>query len=137
MRFPLPHGTIMEISNLVPSCSASVEGEIFHPSFNSSQTRRSQCLQNLNGLSIVFYRSQSAYTTLTMYTKLEWLVHRILSFTACICDACNVNIDYRPVWGSLRLAPIKYSCCSTKHMFVNNCNKGAGGIEASYITVHS
>ena len=39
-------------------------------------------------------------------TKLEWLVHRILSFTVRTRDARNDDIDYRPVWGSLRLAPI-------------------------------
>ena len=39
-------------------------------------------IQNLNGLSIVFYRSHSAHTRRS-----------------------DVYIDYRQVWGSLRLAP--------------------------------
>ena len=39
-------------------------------------------IQNLNGLSIIFYRSHSAHT-----------------------QRSDVYIDYRQVWGSLRLAP--------------------------------
>ena len=74
---------------------------------HSPRTRTTRCIQNLNGLSIVFYRSQSVYTWWPdvyktwmacpsyfiihsprtcddpTYTKLEWLVHRILSFTVC------------------------------------------------------
>ena len=35
----------------------------------SLHTRRSQCIQNLNGLSIVFYHLQPAHVTLAMYTS--------------------------------------------------------------------
>ena len=47
------------------------------------------------------------HATLATITKLEWLAHHILSFTVRTRDARNDDIDYRPVWGSLRLAPIK------------------------------
>ena len=68
MRFPLPRDTIMEISNLMPSCSAIAwKGylwEIFHPYHCSTVHKRDACnVYNLNGLSIVFYRSQSAHVT--------------------------------------------------------------------------
>ena len=50
------------------------------------------------------------HAMLATMTKLEWLVHHILSFTVCTGDALNNDIDYRPVWGSLRLAPIICLC---------------------------
>ena len=40
-----------------------------------------QRIQNLNGLSIIYYRSQPGTHNALMYTKLEWLVYHILSFT--------------------------------------------------------
>ena len=46
------------------------------------------------------------HAMLATMTKPEWLVHRILSFTVRTRDARNDDINYRPVWGSLRLAPI-------------------------------
>ena len=46
------------------------------------------------------------HATLATMTKLEWLVHRVLSFTVRTRDARNDDIHYRPMWGSLRLAPI-------------------------------
>ena len=46
------------------------------------------------------------HATLATMTKLEWLVHYILSFTVHTRDAHNDDIDYHPVWGSLRLTPI-------------------------------
>ena len=126
MRFSLPRGTIMEISNLVPSSSASVEGvfvgnisPIVQQFTNATLAIR---LQNLNGLSIVFYRSQSAHATLATYTKLEWLVHHILLITVRTCDARNVYIDYCPVWDSLRLTPINLL---TEYAFPKNFQSGS------------
>ena len=51
------------------------------------------------------------HTILRMHTKLKWLVNCILLFTVvCTCDAHNVNINYYPVWGSLRLTLIISKC---------------------------
>ena len=37
--------------------------------------------------------------------------HRGCSVKCRACDARTTNIDYRPVWGSLRLAPNSYEFC--------------------------
>ena len=72
-------------------------------------TQYSECIQNLNGLSIK---------------------NCILLFTVVrTCDAHNVNIDYCPVWGSLRLILIMKNTskcciiyyCSHIHALHNQC----------------
>ena len=92
----------MEISKLVPSSSASIE-ELFVGNISPIKTSRNNARVKY-GLSIVFYRGQSVHTRRSdvyktwmtcpsyfivhssptcdtpMYTKLKWLVHRILSF---------------------------------------------------------
>ena len=114
-------------SELVPSSSASVEGvTICGKHFTHQNNARVKY-----GLSIVFYRSQSMHTQHSnvyktwmacpsyfivhslctrdapTHTKLEWLVHCILLFTVCAHVTPQRIRDYRQVWGSLKLTPIR------------------------------
>ena len=56
-----------------------------------------------------------------MYTKLEWLVHRVLSFTLWAHAKLRRIHQLLPVWGSLRLAPI-IACGKTIIDVVFECN---------------
>ena len=60
-------------------------------------------IQNLNGLSIVFYRSQSTLRRIQNLNGLSIVFYRSHSAHTRHSD---VYIDYRQVWGLLRLAPI-------------------------------
>ena len=47
------------------------------------------------------------YAMLTMYPKLEWLVNHILSFSQSAHKMLGTYIDYHPMWGLLKLIPVK------------------------------
>ena len=72
-----------------------------------------QRMQNLNGLSIVFYRSHSAHT-----------------------QRSDVYIDYRQVWGSLRLAPIRYNTVLAVHSIITHVAPETGWQNVAIATCH-
>ena len=98
--------------------------------------------QNLYGLSIVFIVHSPCTRDAPTYTQLEWLVHRILSFTvrahvtlrriqnlnglsivfyrsqSAHMRRSDVYIDYRQVWDSLRLAPIRHFRAGGRFPFI-------------------
>ena len=51
--------------------------------------------------------SQSVHTMYETFTKLEWLVTCVLSFSQSVFSMYETFTDYRPVWGWLRLTPIR------------------------------
>ena len=61
-----------------------------------------------NVLWIVRFLLTVAHATDEAYTKLEWLVSHILSFSQSIHMTYETFTDYHPMWGSLRLTPINF-----------------------------
>ena len=68
-----------------------------------------RCIQNLNGLSIVFYRSHAvrAHATFRRIQNLNGLSIVFYRSHSGHTRRSDAYIDYRQVWGSLRLAPNK------------------------------
>ena len=108
-------------SELVPSSSSSVEGV---GNISPIKTSRNNDWFDLIDLSIIllcwakiaiewnmafpsYFIVHSPRTRNDpMYTKLEWFIHRILSFRVQAYAMTWRIRDYRQVWGSLRLVPI-------------------------------
>ena len=71
----------MEISDLVPSSSASVEGVCISP-IKTSRTKTLRRIQNLNGFSIQFFCLHSTNkVTLRHIQNLEWIFYPIFLLT--------------------------------------------------------
>ena len=81
-----------------------------------SYTRCSRCIQNLNGLSIIFYCSQFEHVRLATYS------------------------DYCPVWGSRQLAPsklFKVVCIRRPHGNIKIHYSGSSSREHAKENMHS
>ena len=72
----------------------------------------------INMLRTVRFLFTVVHATLATYTKLKWLVSHMLSFSQSVhmMYGTYTKLNYCPVWGSLRLAPINICMHTTvKH----------------------
>ena len=121
VQFLLPHGAHAMwyfLSSCLPVLLALKGWEIFHPLKQPGTTIE----WNMTCLSYFIVHSLCTRDDPT-YTKLEWLVYHILSFTVRAHATTRRIPDYWQVWSPLRLAPIIHqpvtgssNICSQTHV---------------------